>query len=215
MTPVLPSWIRSFRLDGYRSIYEYLPDETRLYGTESLCGDWSGAVLILAKDFADASYVEGCLQKDASWRFSHDSGFKTNKTLGRYIAQIKLSEPPDSCGLLYGSALAGLLRDDTQRSGSLPNKAEALQYGAKVLDFVIHSMPNLQTIVCMGEEAWHCVSMVVEIQDSWAHCRDNHTLVVANGLGIAATYHPAARVGWNKMDATWEPVIQSCRRFAA
>jgi hypothetical protein len=47
MTPQLPEWVRSYRLAGYRNIYELVPLETRLYGTESLYGDWNGDLRLL------------------------------------------------------------------------------------------------------------------------------------------------------------------------
>jgi hypothetical protein len=50
-TPPLPPWITSAAVDGHENAHVLCPRETRLYGTESLYGDWDGAVLLpLAKD---------------------------------------------------------------------------------------------------------------------------------------------------------------------
>ena len=51
-TPPLPEWIRTTLVDGYTNAHARLGTKvTRLYGTETLYGDWGGATLLLAKDF--------------------------------------------------------------------------------------------------------------------------------------------------------------------
>jgi hypothetical protein len=58
MTLEIPESIRSFKHRHYTNIYELYPNERRLYGTESLFGDWDGELLLLAKDFAPARLIE-------------------------------------------------------------------------------------------------------------------------------------------------------------
>ena len=57
-TPPIPNWIKALRVPGYRNIYEYELGQQNLHGTEMLFGDWSGELLLLAKDFAPSEYVE-------------------------------------------------------------------------------------------------------------------------------------------------------------
>ena len=49
-TPALPDWIRDADVSGYVAAHQLCVGESRLFGTESLYGDWNGAVLLLAKD---------------------------------------------------------------------------------------------------------------------------------------------------------------------
>ncbi len=57
MTPPLPSWIREANVHGYTNLFALLSDESRLFGTEYLYGDWNGRALLLAKDFACSRVV--------------------------------------------------------------------------------------------------------------------------------------------------------------
>lgn len=158
--------MREFRLDGYRNIYELLPNETRIFGTESLYGDWGAEILLLAKDFAPSYIVEErkgngdprpfrhCEQTDP---FRPDCGnvpmgWTTNRNLQLLVGRVFDADPP----LLYGSALAGLLRADGRTSGKLPNEPAALEYGARVLAHVVEYMPRLRAVACLGKEAWNC-----------------------------------------------------------
>jgi hypothetical protein len=56
-TPVLPTWITEAHVPGYVAAQRLCPGEPRLFGTESLYGDWGGAVQLLAKDFGPTRIV--------------------------------------------------------------------------------------------------------------------------------------------------------------
>jgi hypothetical protein len=111
----------------------------------------------------------------------------------------QLAKPLEASGLLYGSALANLLRDDGRVSGALPNRAAALAYGTEVLRFVLEHMPRLQRIVCMGADAWECACKAMGLVGSWEAHRDS-----AEQLGpLVAAYHPSARVSRERMRWAW------------
>jgi hypothetical protein len=192
-TPPLPHWIRHASVPGYVTAHELCPGETRLFGTESLYGDWSGRVLLLAKDFAPSSYVEKRISAGAPRPYSHDPTRRTNRLLGKWAASYV------HLGLLYGSALANLLRADGKWSGTLPNRAAALSHGAAVLEFVTERMPNLQRIVCLGEESWTCATAALGLSGHWQQYRDSGVRLGA----LVAAYHPAARVSTPKIAASW------------
>src|SRR5262245_35358786 len=141
-TPALPQWILEAQVLGYSTAHRVLPDETRLYGTESLYGDWNGSVLLLAKDFAPSRILHERLAARHPRPYSHDPDLGTNKRLIRFAGHLARSNDPANCGMLYGSALANLLRDDGNFSGSLPNRPQAMKHGVDVLCFVVEHMPH-------------------------------------------------------------------------
>jgi len=200
-TPPIPDWIRDFRTPNYTNIYELCPDESRLYGTESLYGDWSAEVLLLAKDFAPRCLIDDRLADGDQRPFRHEPKMKTNRMLQCYAA-------PFGDRLLYGSALAGLLRNDGKVRGALPDRATVMPWAARVLDFTILSMPNLKSIACLGADAWDCTLRAIGIsnQDWRTHRIDRRPLNV-NGLQIHALAHPSTFPGgrdtvqgdWNAM----------------
>ncbi len=192
-TPPLPDWIRHARVPGYVTAHELCPDETRLFGTESWYGDWSGRVLLLAKDFAPSSYLEGRIARREARPYSHDCTRRTNKLLRKW------TDPRAHLGLLYGSALANLLRTDGKWSGPLPNRSSAIKYGTRVLEFVIEHMPALQRIICLGEESWECANAAEGLSGKWQQYRDSGTR-----LGrLVAAFHPAARVSAARIATAW------------
>lgn len=211
MTPPLPDWIRKERVPGYTNALGVLCDESRLYGTESLFGDWNGRVLLLAKDFAPSSYLCGRMTEERP--YSHDPSFRTNIQLVKRVQRLTTGTSPETCGVLYGSALACLMRNDGERSGALPNREQAIAFGARVLRFVLDHMSRLQVVVCMGDEAWEVSRQAAGFSGEWQHYRDKRTPVFATGLVYVAAYHPAARVSRAQADGPWQLVEKELERL--
>lgn len=210
MTPPIPADIRNARVKGYRNVYELLPHETRLYGTESLYGDWNGRLLLLAKDFACSSLVQERIDHGCADPYRHAQHLRTNKLLIKHAAGLTRSTDPVSCGILYGSALASLLRDDSEMSGNLPNKAEAMDFGVRALRFTLQNMPNLQVIGCLGQEAWQCVCRCLDFPHSnWKEARDTEGLRQHGSLTLIPGFHPAARTATPRQERFWELVVQA------
>ena len=105
-TPELPEWVTSFT-DSQRTcknVYELIPDETKLFGTEALVdeggieestwkyGDWDADLLLLAQDAANANKIEQRIEAEhpdpfcaLDWRGFSD-GMETNRNL-HWLAQ--------------------------------------------------------------------------------------------------------------------------------
>lgn len=190
-TPPLPDWIRSARVPGYITAHVRLPGVTRLFGTETLYGDWDGQVLLLAKDFAASRVLEERLARGEPDPYRHgtDSESLTNRRPKRFLPLLGCGSGSE--GFLYGSALANLLREDGEMSGSLPNRREALPYGMAVLTFVVSHMPNLRVILCMGWEAR-------VVRDRAAQEHEGVRRVQAIDVP-----HPAARKSLAEHEARW------------
>ncbi|MFG0256605.1 MAG: hypothetical protein ACF8GE_01750 [Phycisphaerales bacterium JB043] len=206
MTPPIPDWIRTYTLDGYTSIYQLCPDESRVFGTEDLYGDWNGRILLMAKDFACSRLIHERVAGGDVRPYRHEPSVKANTTLRRYAERCRTGNTPETCGMLYGSALGGLLRDDGEMSGTLPNRKEAMAFGARIVGFTIEHMPNLEAIVCLGEEAWRCTSSATGHRMRWRDARESGEAVCVGGLRLHASYHPAARVRREVMESLWNKV---------
>jgi len=150
--PAVPDWLRAEVPERYTSVYEVDPSETRIYGTESLYGNWHGKLLVLAQDFANAEFVRARKAARHPRPFSHDPRNKTNLRLCPLLEESGLTTEA-----LYGSALGGALKETDGTGDELPNRAEARRYGERVVGFTVDTMPNLKAISCLGVFAWECV----------------------------------------------------------
>lgn len=190
-TPPLPYWIRDASVEGYVTAHALVPGETRLYGTESLFGDWDAPVLLLAKDFAPSRLLHERLAEGDPRPYRHVPDLRTNVRLRMLVGALCRSDDPERCGLLYGSALANLLRDDGRWSGALPNRREALAYAERAFAFTLAHMSRLEAVVCMGREAARAAAAVP----------------ASGGVRRFEVPHPAARVSNEHHREAWEPVI--------
>jgi hypothetical protein len=215
-TPPLPNWITGADVRGYVAAHRIVAGARRLYGTETLFGDWDGEVLLLAKDWGPARILRERVARGETNAWRHELAMRANRRL------VKLAE---ECGLeaggrgaLYGSALANLLREDGRVSGALPNRAEALEYGVEVLRFVRARMPALATVVCMGREAWECAAAAFGGRGEWRAVREmkcgpdaEKPTVRAQSaeVRLVAAWHPSARVAWTELSRPWRGLRES------
>jgi hypothetical protein len=209
-TPPLPNWITNAEVRGYVAAHRVVAGERRLYGTETLFGDWGGEVLLLAKDWGPARILRERVARGEADAWRHDPAMRANRRL------VKLAEEcgvqAGEHGVLYGSALANLLREDGRVSGALPNRAEALEYGVEVLRFVRARMPALATVVCMGREAWECAAAAFGGRGEWRDGRRGERRCAEHGeLELLAAWHPSARVSWPELARPWRAL---CERAA-
>ncbi len=161
-TPTIPFWIRDFAYPGYVNVYslDRLRHEPKLFCTETLFGgDWDASTLFYAKDAAPAKVIRKRILDDDPnpWRHGvrgrDPMGYRTNERVEELAGYFRGSK-------LYGSALAHMLKEDDQTSGSLADFTSGRLHDhlKRVLDFVVQNMPNLQAIVCLGNEANGLVS---------------------------------------------------------
>ena len=204
--------MREFRLDGYRNIYELLPNETKIYGTETLYGDWDAELLLLAKDFAPVDLVETRIARFERDPYRHGErtlgdrmGHRTNDSLRRLMTHTFGTDRT----ALYGSVLAGLMRLDGSASGSLPNHVLAMAYGVRVLEYVTDNMPWLRAVLCLGSEAWECATTRFRVGQSLRFDQARGAMQPAalkSDIGLFALFHPAARISNERKCLNWEGV---------
>jgi hypothetical protein len=212
-TPSIPSWIRDFRHDGYTNVFEFLPDNPRLYGTETLFGDWGAQTLLLAKDAAPAQIIKSSGWRHAERTLGDSGGWRTNERLKELADLIPGSK-------LYGSAAANMLYDNPRWSRSL----KGFRYGplhdylVKVLRWVVFSMPNVRVIACLGDESWYLTSMAMGESGAakrWSDFRNNAQALAGTieGKTVIATphYHPAARISSTRVQANWHSLDEVLR----
>jgi hypothetical protein len=195
-TPPLPTRITEAAVPGYVAAHRLVPGEPRLFETESLYGDWGARVLLLAKDFGPTRIVRDRIAAGDPRPYRHEPTMRANRQLQR------LAGPVEGMGLLYGSALGNLLRDDGQISGALPNRAAAMAYGVEVVRFVLEHMPARRWVVCLGREAWEVATAALGIEGDWRAHRD-----AGEPLGaLVAAFHPSARVAAAVMARPWSTI---------
>lgn len=207
-TPPIPAEIRNLKVDGYTNVYQLVPHATRLFGTESLYGDWQSSVFLVAQDFANARFIQKRIEAKHHDPYSHDCKLRTNRNLCRFASEVV------KYGALYGSALGPMLKDTDSMSTSLPNRKTALEAASTILHFTIKNMPNLRTIVCMGGVAYSSIqhtyfpnkSHVMRFNPGQAPI----PLPGSNAL-VFTTFHPAARVSAERAQRAWQAIAHTLR----
>lgn len=205
--------MRSFKPPaGWTNVFELVPSNERLYGTETLFGDWNGRTLLLAKDGAPTHVIRHLRDRGETtpWRHAQrklgdSGGWKTNEYLTKAVSHI-------SGGLLYGSSTANLLYDNPSWSRSLPGfySGPLHDYLKIVLGWVIESMSRIERILCLGQEAWFLTSHVLgqsQLARRFSEFRDRQMQVTGvygqKRICVHALYHPAARVSNDLKAAGW------------
>jgi hypothetical protein len=206
-TPRMPDWIRNFRHPKYCNIYEICPDESFLFGTESLYGDWDAELLILAQDAGPAVAFERLRAAKHPRPFAHREfrpgfphydpqagrgGAGTNQVVYELAERV-------ACSKLYGSALAGLCKLGEDYSSKLPSLGEVRPHCVRVLRWVVDpvQMPRLRAIVSLGNTARDIASRAL---------REAPSLPKAPRL--FSTPHPAAHAAIGKVHAVM-PIWQA------
>jgi hypothetical protein len=215
--PKVPDWIRKHvPPTGWTNVFSLVPSNERLYGTETLFGDWDGKTLLLAKDGAPTEVIRALRDKGdpQPWRHAQRErgdagGYKTNESLAAAAARLP-------GGKLYGSATANLLCDDPGWSRSLPGfySGPLHDYLKRVLTWVIETMPNLERIACLGRESWFLTSVTLgrpELSQEFASYRTSCQPMVGlcgrKKISAFALFHPAARVSDSAKLACWAPLM--------
>lgn len=195
-TPIIPSWIKDFRTEGFTNIWELLPNEKHLYGTETMFGDWDAEVLILLQDFSTAGEIRRRIAVGDPNPYRHDPSIMTNRRLLQYAGPLATGDTPTTCGLLYGSALVGLLKEGEGLSAKYSKSPKVTEYTQRVLAWVTGKMPNLKVIACCGKEAWETATSTFGIGGlDWRGHLGGHVTVSAAGKEIAlfCMRHPVNR----------------------
>lgn len=217
--PRVPDWIREFvPPSGWTNVFALVPTNEHLYATETLFGDWNGQTLLLAKDAAPTGVIRALRDKGdpRPWRHAQrelgdPAGWRTNETLAALASALP-------CRKLYGSATANLLFDDPRWSRSLPGfgSGPLHAYLQRVLAWVVGSMPNLDTIACLGEDAWFLTNTTLgkfDVASQFARHRDECIASIGDYAGkkivAFALYHPAARVSNSAKERGWSALIES------
>lgn len=150
----IPDYIRHvheeiwFPRTHYLNAFERLPaTETRLYGTETMYGDWNARILLLLQDWCNSQLLEDRISENHCDPWSHKPDMKTNNLLRCGFG------PEGSPGLLYASALAHLLKKRPNQGALPPRFKVVLPFLAKVMNFTFANLPRVQVVVCFGRYA--------------------------------------------------------------
>jgi len=140
--PTVPEWTRKFSYPGWTNAFHLLPTNNRLYGTETLFGDWNSQVLLLLKDCGPTGELKLGItdpHETNPWRHAQrelgdKGGCRTNEGLVEFASILP-------GGKLYGSATANMLYNEEGWSRALKGfKSEPLQgFLQRVLQWVFQN----------------------------------------------------------------------------
>lgn len=201
-TPPIPKWIMKIEHPLYTNVFSFKLRQRNLWGTETLLGDWSGRYLLIAKDFYPSSYVAEAIERGIKSPYSHKPEAPTNRNLVKTLKHFGFLSPAANntdCGFLYISACF-LLRNDGLVRGPLPAGDEALNLSAPVVRHTIDNMPNLQTVVTMGDDA-HKALLAGGFQNVFKSRRISHQCVS----------HPSRALSDSDRFAEWAAVFSRRR----
>jgi hypothetical protein len=216
-TPPIPDWIRAYRHPDYTNIYELLPEETRLFGTEALYGNWDAELLLLAKDYAPRQVIEERLRRGEKRPYRHGTreldrmGWRTNENLETHLVpELGVTS------LLYGSAFGSLMRNDGKTSGRLPDEARVVEeYTVPLLSWVVTELSNLQGIACLGNDALDTVSKLAGNHLRSLRLGKCCPISIANKYLLAfRLYHPSRAFagGWPARQREWRDMAEALAR---
>lgn len=216
--PPVPDWIRKFSYPGWTNVFQLVPKNESLYGTETLFGDWDARTLLLAKDGAPTPVIRALRDKGEPrpWRHAQRElgdrgGLRTNERIAEFAAMI----PGEK---LYGSATANMLYDDPRWSRSLPGFYDGPLnvFLQRVLCWVGDSMPKLEYVACLGAESWFLTCQAMDnfvAASNFQQYRDSRQSVDGRigekRIRAFPLYHPAARVSTDLMESGWRGLAKT------
>jgi hypothetical protein len=228
---MLPEWIRTDEFQPhYTNIHALLqhprltPEQRaengrRLYCTETMegFGDWDAPALLLAKDAGPMQTFLRLIEEVGDprpWRHAEQgrdtNGWQTNARL-RQLAQALPGTK------LYGSVMAGLLRNDGRQRGALPNFGDpALRAHLRRIleEYVLVRMRNLRVIVCLGNDSCRVMGAVIGSVPLARHfdaLRRAAEPIEFNGARVFAAWHPVASEAGENVQRVWYAAAAALR----
>lgn len=212
----VPQWIR--RLEppcGFVNPFQIGIRGPHLFGTETLCGDWNGDLLLLAQDFAPADEVRCAVQRfgeRAAWRHNdgdgrYRAGKDTNPAICRLLSAIGrdielTGSNALNCGVLYGNASFFLKENGRLKVGIAASQP--------VFEFVTRKMEHLKIIACLGEAPFNGVMKFLGSDADWKSHRHAQRPVLAGSWLVYGLAHPGYWGGYWRL-----PAGNKEERFAA
>jgi hypothetical protein len=216
--PNVPAWISEFSYPDWMNVFQLVPNNKSLYPAalrpdwKTQFNDWNGRILLLAKDGCPPGIILDRIARleHQPWRYGQrelgdEMGWMTNERLYELASTIP-------GGKLYGSAAANMLYDDPRSSRGLKGFKSALlqEFFQRVLYWVLESMPSVEWVACLGQEAWFLTCNTLgnpKLANRHSEHRDLYrpvTGVIGNKrISAFPLYHPKARRVDDLMEQGW------------
>jgi hypothetical protein len=193
MTLPVPTWTRNLQADGWVNIHDIIVQPPRLTAVDAFMGDPNAETLVLGKDSAPASLFAALARERSPDPYRHDSTLPTNRMLHAILAHVGVDAPLDgskarTCGVYYANAY-WLLRGDGRFSGALPNPEQARAQSARVLAYILNSLPRLRRIIAMGKDAFAALMQFYNLDADWRRNLVERRAISADGIRIHASSH--------------------------
>lgn len=216
--PNVPDWISEFSYPDWMNVFQLVPNNKSLYPAalrpdwKPQFNDWNGRILLLAKDGCPTRIIRDRIARcePQPWRYGQrelgdEMGWMTNERLYSFASTIP-------GGKLYGSAAANMLYDDPRSSRGLKGFKSALlqEFFQRVLYWVLESMPSVEWVACLGQEAWFLTCNTLghpSLANRHSEHRDLYRpvtgLIGNKRISAFPLYHPKARRVDDLMEKGW------------
>ena len=161
-------------LSGYVNINSLIdeldpsnPIRDRLHMCETLFGDKSATVLILAQDGANEARMRSSIGREGAAGYKHGPNVKTNTNLLQCLESFSLSVDPDKCGLFYANAI-WLLKKTERMSGAINRPHAVYDACAPVFWETVRGLEKLKLILCLGEQPYNFLRRLnANLEPNW------------------------------------------------
>jgi hypothetical protein len=165
---------RQIELNGYVNINSLIdeldpsnPIRDRLHMCETLFGDRSATVLVLAQDGANEDRMRSTIGREGSAGYRHGPDVKTNINLLRCLEGFSLSADPSRCGFFYANAI-WLLKKTEGMSGAINRPHAVYDACAPVFWETVRGLEKLKLILCLGEQPYNFLRRLnADLEPNW------------------------------------------------
>jgi hypothetical protein len=165
---------KHIELDGYVNVNSLVdeldplnPIHDRLHMCETLFGDKSATVLLLAQDGANVNRMRSIIAREGAAGYRHGSDVKTNVNLHQCLESFSLSADPGRCGFFYANAI-WLLKETEGMSGAITDRHAVYDACAPVFWETVRGLEKLKLILCLGKQPYEFLRRLnVNFEPNW------------------------------------------------
>lgn len=197
---------KHIELDGYVNVNSLVdeldplnPIRDRLHMCETLFGDKSATVLILAQDGANEDRMRSTIGREGAAGYRHGPDVKTNINLLRCLEDFCLADDARRCGFFYANAI-WLLKKSEGMSGAITDRYSVYDACAPVFWETVRGLEKLKLILCLGKQPYEFLRRLqVDLEPNWRMMSANEEvqefMTPLRPVKVAVVPHPSPLSG--------------------
>jgi hypothetical protein len=217
---------KHIEMDGYVNVNSLVdeldplnPIRDRLHMCETLFGDKSATVLILAQDGANEDRMRSTMGREGSAGYRHGPDVKTNINLLRCLEGFSLSADPSRCGFFYANAI-WLLKKTEGMSGAITDRHAVYDACTPVFWETVRGLEKLKLILCLGKQPYEFLRRLnVDLEPNWRIISEAEKVQEFNlsgrALKVAVVPHPSPLSGGRNIGQLKETIANVIRKSDA